>query len=108
MTREMTTTIDATDTARLLADKLITFLETGQAPEGWFTADASVDFAAEVAPPGAGRGNVIAARGASHPKRGGRRDPGWTSPRPASFWRSRRPGRPAATIGAVANSCART
>ena len=41
----MTTTIDATDTARLLADKLITFLETGQAPEGLFTADAFVDFA---------------------------------------------------------------
>lgn len=34
----MTTTIDATDIARLLADKLITFLETGQAPEGLFTA----------------------------------------------------------------------
>ena len=38
----MTTTIDATDIARLLADKLITFLETGQAPEGLFTADAAI------------------------------------------------------------------
>jgi hypothetical protein len=41
----MTITLDATDTARLLADKLITFLETGPAPEGLFTADAFVDFA---------------------------------------------------------------
>ena len=67
----MTTTIDAPDTARVLADKLITFLETGQAPEGLFAPDAFVDFT----PPrwrlqAQGAENVVAARRASHPHTG--------------------------------------
>jgi hypothetical protein len=64
----MTTT---TDTNRLLAGQLVTFLETGEAPDGLFSEDAFVDFT----PPqwrlqAQGREAAIASRVASHPYQG--------------------------------------
>src|SRR5262245_52867182 len=63
-TRKDETLVQAEAVARDLADKLITFMETGVPPEGAFTADVFCDFHAAVAPAGAGhRGRHGTAKG---------------------------------------------
>jgi hypothetical protein len=67
----MTTTTACADTAGLLADQLIAFLETGEAPDGLFAPDVFCDFT----PPQwrlqtEGIADAVALRRAGHPSPG--------------------------------------
>jgi hypothetical protein len=71
MTVTTGTTGTTTDTARLLAGQLISFLETGEVPDGLFAADVFCDFT----PPmwrlqARGIADAVALRKAGHPQSG--------------------------------------
>ncbi|MEU6284566.1 hypothetical protein [Streptomyces sp. NPDC047028] len=63
-----TTQVSAENTARVLADKFITFLETGTAPQELFTPDVFVDFTLpRWRLQAQGTQNALALRTAGHP-----------------------------------------
>ena len=63
-----TTQITSQTTAQALADKFISFLETGEAPEGLFTPDVFCDFTApRWRLQAQGRADAVAIRAAGHP-----------------------------------------
>ncbi|HET9187436.1 MAG TPA: hypothetical protein VFN80_05755 [Acidothermaceae bacterium] len=75
----------ANDARRVLAEKLITFLQTNRAPDGLFAADVFCDYISPLwRQQASGRDDVIALRVAGHPSTG--RVPRWRfDPTPTGF-----------------------